>query len=80
MRESWEAANGFANDLVTFKGKDAVLTLMIHLGYLAYNSESKTVHIPNEEIRLEFQKAIREVNHGETIKRLEESDRLIGAH
>ena len=56
------------------------MTLMIHLGYLAYNSESKTVHIPNEEIRLEFQKAIREVNHGETIKRLEESDRLIGAH
>jgi hypothetical protein len=68
--------NGFANDLVTFKGKDDVLTLMIHLGYLAYNSETKTVHIPNEEIKLEFQKAIREVNHKETLKRLEESDKL----
>lgn len=68
--------NGFANDLVTFKGKDDVLTLMIHLGYLSYNSEKGTVHIPNEEIKLEFQKSIREVNHRETIKRLEESDRL----
>ena len=68
--------NGFANDLVTFKGKDDVLTLMIHLGYLAYHSETKTVHIPNEEIKLEFQKSIREVNHKETLKRLEESDRL----
>ena len=68
--------NGFANDMVTFKGKDDVLTLMIHLGYLAYNSETKTVHIPNEEIKLEFQKSIREVNHKETLRRLEESDKL----
>ncbi|MBO5535285.1 MAG: AAA family ATPase [Clostridia bacterium] len=68
--------NGFANDLVTFKGKDDVLTLMIHLGYLAYNSETNTVHIPNEEVRREFQKSIREVGHKETLKRLEESDKL----
>ena len=68
--------NGFANDLVTFKGRDDVLTLMIHLGYLAYDSENKTVRIPNEEIRLEFQKSIREVNHRETLRRLSESDRL----
>ncbi|MBR6223786.1 MAG: AAA family ATPase [Lachnospiraceae bacterium] len=67
---------GFANDLVTFRGKDDVLTLMIHLGYLAYDSEKETVHIPNEEIKLEFQKAIREVDHEETIKRLNESDKL----
>ena len=43
--------SGFANDLVTFKSRDDVLTLLIHLGYLAYDSEKKTVHIPNEEIR-----------------------------
>lgn len=67
---------GFANDLVTFKGKDDVLTLMIHLGYLAYNSETGTVHIPNEEIRQEFQRAVRIVPHQETARRLQESDRL----
>ena len=68
--------NGFANDLVTFKGRDDVLTLLIHLGYLAYDSERRTAHIPNEEIKREFQKSVREVDHRETLKRLEESDRL----
>ena len=62
--------NGFANDLVTFKSRDDVLTLMIHLGYLAYNSETKTGHIPNEEIKLEFKKAVQEVAHEATLKRL----------
>ena len=67
---------GFANDLTTFKGKDDVLTLLIHLGYLAYDAEQKTARIPNEEIRLEFQKTIREVRHEATLKRLEESENL----
>ena len=70
------STTGFANDRVTFRGRDDVLTLMIHLGYLAYNSETKTVHIPNEEIKLEFLKAVREVRHEETAKRLNESDQL----
>lgn len=35
--------NGFANDLVTFKGRDDVLTLLVHLGYLAYDESKKTV-------------------------------------
>ena len=67
---------GFANDLKTFRGKDDVLTLMIHLGYLACNAETKTVHIPNEEIKLEFQKAVRDVPHEETRRRLQESEQL----
>mgnify|MGYP000072081221 CR=1 FL=1 len=44
----------FQNDMVTFKKKDDVLTLLIHLGYLAYNQEKQTSYIPNEEIRSEF--------------------------
>jgi hypothetical protein len=67
---------GFANDLTTFKGKDDVLTLMIHLGYLAYDAEQKTVRIPNEEIKQEFQRSIHEVKHTATLKRLEESEKL----
>lgn len=69
--------NGFANDLVTFQNRDDVLTLLIHLGYLSYNEETKKVHIPNEEIRLEFAKAIREVKRDETIRRVRESEQLI---
>ncbi|MBQ9664750.1 MAG: AAA family ATPase [Oscillospiraceae bacterium] len=68
--------SGFANDLTTFRGKDDVLTLMIHLGYLAYDSRQKNVRIPNEEIRQEFQRSIHEVKHEATLKRLEESEQL----
>ncbi|MCI9148541.1 MAG: AAA family ATPase [Hungatella sp.] len=68
--------NGFANDLATFRGKDDVLTLLIHLGYLAYDLDRKTVRIPNEEIRMEFSKSVREVNHTETLRRLRECDQL----
>ena len=69
--------NGFANDLITFQNRDDVLTLLIHLGYLAYNEETRKVHIPNEEIRLEFAKAIREVKRDDTIRRVHESEQLI---
>lgn len=68
---------GFSNDLITFHGKDDVLTLLIHLGYLAYDEETQKVHIPNEEIRLEFAKTIRQVKHDDTIQRVRESDQLI---
>ncbi|MEZ3467953.1 MAG: hypothetical protein K1W40_05725 [Schaedlerella sp.] len=29
--------NGFSNDLITFRNRDDVLTLLIHLGYLSYD-------------------------------------------
>ena len=67
---------GFANDLPSFKGKDDVLTLMIHLGYLAYNAVTRTVRIPNEEIKREFQRSIHVVRHTATLKRLKQSEDL----
>ncbi|MBR0396866.1 MAG: AAA family ATPase [Eubacterium sp.] len=68
---------GFANDLRTFRNRDDVLTLLIHLGYLAYDEVEETARIPNEEIRLEFSRAVREVKNSETIQRVRESDQLI---
>ena len=56
---------GFANDLTTFRGADDVLTLLIHLGYLAYDAEKGTARIPNEEIRREFARTIRFVKKPE---------------
>jgi hypothetical protein len=69
--------DGFSNDLVTFRNRDDVLTLLIHLGYLAYDLDSETARIPNEEIRREFQKAIREVDRTETIARVAASVKVI---
>lgn len=45
--------------LTTFQGKDDVLTLLIHLGYLAYDIEKKEVFIPNQEVEYEFATAIK---------------------
>lgn len=44
----------FQNDMVSFTCKDDVLTLLIHLGYLAYDERKHTAYLPNEEIRQVF--------------------------
>jgi hypothetical protein len=48
----------FQNDMATFKSKDDVLTLLVHLGYLAFNQKTSNVYIPNFEIQGEFNNAI----------------------
>jgi hypothetical protein len=53
------------------------LTGLIHLGYLAYDQERETARIPNEEIRREFQRSIREVDRTETIARVAASAKLV---
>ena len=55
----------FSNDMVTFHSKDDVLTLLIHLGYLAIKGSTNLgviVHIPNEEIKLEFKTSVKNNN------------------
>ena len=71
--------NSFQNDMVTFKCKDDVLTLLIHLGYLAYDQEEQTAFIPNEEIRQEFISATKRDKWSE-LKEFElQSDALLQA-
>lgn len=48
----------FQNDMSNIKNRDDVLTLLIHLGYLAYDSQQKEVYIPNQEIADEFKNAV----------------------
>lgn len=67
----------FGNDITSIRNKDDVLTLLIHLGYLAYHDMDETVRIPNEEIRNEFAKTICEIKSTDAIKRLQESRQLI---
>ena len=52
----------FENDFETFKSRDDVLTLLIHLGYLAWNEEEGTARIPNEEVRIEFRRILKGTN------------------
>ena len=48
----------FQNDLTSLKSKYDIFTLLIHLGYLAYDYNNKEVYIPNKEIAEEFGVAV----------------------
>lgn len=48
----------FANDMHDIRSKDDVLTVLIHLGYLAYDPEERECYIPNMEVRMEMENAI----------------------
>lgn len=67
----------FQNDMTTIKNKDDVLTLLVHLGYLAYHSKTQTVSIPNEEVRIEFLNAVQNGSHRELAKLIQHSDLLL---
>ena len=69
----------FQNDMTTFESRDDVLTLLVHLGYLAYDSKEQQVFIPNAEIRAEFVRAIKTCKWKEVIDALEQSERLLEA-
>jgi len=69
----------FTNDMVTFETYDDILTLLIHLGYLGYTSETKEVFIPNKEISDEFVTAIKNANWDEISVALKKSDDLLKA-
>lgn len=67
----------FKNDTTSFNSKDDVLTLLIHFGYFNFDPESETIRIPNEEIRIEFADTLRDMKYPDTIRRVQESDKLI---
>ena len=63
----------FTNDMTTFRTEDDVLTLLIHLGYLSYDYENKTVKIPNNEVREEYVNSVSVSDWGEISKALKNS-------
>ncbi len=69
----------FQNDMTSLRSRDDVLTLLVHLGYLAYDAERKEVFIPNEEVREEFLRAVKNGARPELVKAIETSDRLLNA-
>ena len=49
----------FTNDMVTFNSQDDVLTLLVHLGYLTFDFNTKEVSIPNYEVSEQFASTIK---------------------
>lgn len=69
----------FTNDMVTFHTKDDVLTLLIHLGYLTYNFDTKEISIPNYEIAEQFASTIKIMGWSEVVEALKISEKLLDA-
>lgn len=68
----------FQNDMCTFESADDVLTLLIHLGYLTYDFDTKTAWIPNAEVRQEFVNSISDTAEYKKVSQaIEQSDRLL---
>jgi hypothetical protein len=68
----------FENDMTSFHNRDDVLTLLIHLGYLAYD-KSRKGYIPNEEVKTSFYKAVRATNWTPVLEACKASDALLKA-
>lgn len=71
--------DGFQNDMVTIAGKDDVLTLLVHLGYLSYDARTRTARVPNEEVRAELARTISRSRHPKLVNLMRESARLLDA-
>lgn len=69
----------FQNDMTSFKSKDDILTLLVHLGYLSYDADERKVFIPNEEVKSEFVNAIEDAGWEYVVEAIHASDELLKA-
>ncbi len=69
----------FQNDMTSFRNKDDVLTLLIHMGYLTYDEANHEAHIPNQEIAETFGDAVKESGWGEVAAAIRQSEDLLKA-
>ena len=67
----------FRNDMAEVTSKDDVLTVLIHLGYLSYDWQTSMCYLPNLEVSMEMENAIRANNWKPVITAIEASDRLL---
>jgi hypothetical protein len=69
----------YENDMTSFKDKDDVLTALVHLGYVAYDTETEEGYIPNYEVRQIFERTLKATGWDEVIEAVNNSERLLQA-
>lgn len=67
----------FSNDIHSVNSRDAVLALLIHLGYLSYNRKNRTCRIPNQEVRQEFERTIQDTGWEVIANAINNSEQLL---
>ena len=70
---------GYQNDMTTFHSKDDILTMFVHLGYLGYDSDTKKVFIPNQEVLQVFKTSTKSREWTATFRALANSRKLLEA-
>lgn len=70
---------GYQNDMTSFETRDDILTMLIHLGYLGYDSISKEVYIPNQEVLQVFKTSTKSREWSITFHSLNNSKKLLKA-
>ncbi len=71
--------DGFQNDMVSMECKDDVLTLLVHLGYLAYDEDDRMARVPNDEVRAELARTVRRSRHPKLVELARESAELLAS-
>ena len=69
----------YQNDMTAFHGKDDVLSLLIHLGYLGFDDTRSEVFIPDREILDEFRTSAKSAEWAEPFREFERSKELLKA-
>ena len=69
----------FQNDMNVIRSRNDVLTVLIHLGYLAYDDDKKLCYIPNKEVGDEFLNAVEDTSWTRIVDTITASQRLLDA-
>lgn len=69
----------YQNDMTTFHGRDDILALLIHLGYLGYDSSTGEVFIPNKEIQEVFRTSTKSEEWADTFRSFQNSQQVLQA-
>ena len=71
--------SSYDNSFTDPQCKDDCFTLLVHIGYLAYDAMASQVFIPNEEVRMAFRSALKKCSWPEAIKPYQRSKKFIDA-
>ena len=71
--------SGFQNDMSVIRSKSDVFTVLIHLGYLAFDRVKSECYIPNHEVAGEMVNAVRSIHWDVVADALDKSDQLLQA-
>ena len=69
----------FQNDMHIVRSKNDVLTVLIHLGYLAYAEDTKRCYVPNKEVGDELLNAVEDTSWTRLIDAITTSQELLDA-